>query len=722
MTDIISDYFREQVQVKVKSDIVLGIDLGTCNSCCCVWNNGVAQMIYDDAKRSIIPSVVSFGSNVKVGFDADLPNIHNIKRLIGRQIDDPSVVNDRVKLDYPITVNSRGNIVVNGRTPEEISSYILMKLKNMAIDQLKCDIKQAVIAVPAHFNDTQRQATRDAATIAGLDCVRIISEPVAASLAYGLNKLDTKFIVFDLGGGTLDITLLYVNDGVFEVIGAVGDTHLGGMDFDNLIADYCVSHMQLQGDIQREDLVKRCENAKKQLSDADTVDINIGDKHIAITQEILSEICDALVCKCISLLAKLINRCHSSIEEVVLVGGMTRMPLIRNSIKLFCGKQPNCSVNPDETVAIGAAIQGYIIANKKDPFSESFVLLDIVPLSLGVETFGGIMSIIIPRGSYVPITETRVYTNDIANETSITIRIFEGERKVTKHNFLIGEFVLNGITPAPKGYHKIEVTFTLDINGILLVTARDLRHGCKSSFTVNSNRLTENELSSMITSAKVYEEDDKQNKCKLKLMNELHELHDRIIKSGETVDIVDIDDMDLQTCRSEITRLRAKYYTILTRDDATVDAFSQDTPVNIGTSVFQTDTHNKTRDELVVLCHDIIERAEKGAVLDLDTRDYVIDFANDILLWIHVQNEIILEEFQRKRDDLLMNCGHQVYSTDSQQELIMLINALKFGIEHRTLPLDDEKYILLRSIVTNADPSNNCDEQIKMINEYCDKI
>jgi heat shock 70kDa protein 1/2/6/8 len=431
MTDLINKYFEETLETEEKINIeyVIGIDLGTCNSCCSIWRNNAAEVIPDEYGNRTIPSVVSFtNKTVYIGVEARNQLLlapknayYEIKRLIGKKMNDKTVLGDKKFLTYELRADKNDNVAIvyekDGNekllSPEELSSYILMKLKKMASDYLKSPVSKAVISVPAYFNDAQRQATRDAATIAGLECIRIISEPVASALAYGLNKLtkisregDTYVVVYDLGGGTLDVSLLTINDGIFEVIGSAGNTHLGGVDFDNRIFEYCINvfktnHINFDETIitaeASQKLRKACENAKKVLSSTAQTTIGVinffnGENLIVnLTRTKFNDICNDLRMLCLQPLSDILLNCEikkEAINEIILVGGMTRVPSIREDIQRFFNKCPNSSINPDEIVSVGAAIQGHILVHKNDPFSDSITLLDTTALSLGIETIG----------------------------------------------------------------------------------------------------------------------------------------------------------------------------------------------------------------------------------------------------------------------------------------------------------------------------------------------
>lgn len=556
---------------KKKEEFIVGIDLGTTNSCVGIWRNNNLEIIPDEYGNNTIPSFVGYTKiNKYVGLDAknqkelNPKNVfYEFKRLIGRKINDESVVNDIEFFNYDIINDEQNNVNVTtdfGKviTPEELSSVILKKLKDMSSKYLKTDITKAVITVPAYFNDSQRQATKDAAKIAGLECMRIINEPTSAALTYGLlNKSLSKknegesinVIVYDLGGGTLDISLLTITDGIFEVKASVGNTHLGGVDFDNKIISYCINHFKKSNNIDKlnnlsslsyQRLKRACENAKKILSVSLKTNIIVTNFHdekdlfINLTRERLNTICRDLLILALKPLEDILSSSElkkDDINEIILVGGMTRMPQIVDNIKkFFNGKEPNCSMNPDEVVAAGASIQGYILSHGDDPFSDNVTLLDIIPLSLGVETIGGVMNILVPRNTIIPTTKKRLYSTDSDYENSVIIKIFEGERKMTKDNFLVGEFELEGIEPAPRGIAKIEVKFNIDINGIITVTAEDItdkeKQANKKSITITGNkgRLKQEQINKLIEDAREFDLKDKILKKKKELYYEIDDI------------------------------------------------------------------------------------------------------------------------------------------------------------------------------------------------------
>ncbi len=525
---------------------IIGIDLGTTNSVVAVMEGGEPVVIPTAEGGRLCPSVVAFTKNNErlVGQTARRQAVVNpdntifsIKRLMGRRYDDPEVVKARKVLPYKIVQGPAGDARVyipqtrKEYTPQEISAMILRKLKEDAEAYLGERVTQAVITVPAYFNDSQRQATKDAGQIAGLEVLRIINEPTAASLAYGLDKKEAETIlVFDLGGGTFDVSILEVGDGVIEVKATSGDTFLGGDDWDQRIVDYVADEFKKEQGIDlRQDrqalqrLKEAAEKAKIELSTVLETEINLpfitadasGPKHLQmkLTRAKLEQLTEDLVERCRIPFeqalrdAKLTTR---DIDEVVLVGGATRMPMIQELVrKLTGGKEPHKGVNPDEVVAVGAAIQAGVLAGEV----KDVLLLDVTPLTLGVETLGGVMTPLIERNTTIPVRKSEIFSTAEDGQTAVTIHVLQGERAMAADNITLGRFNLEGIPPAPRGVPKIEVTFDIDANGILNVTARDMATGKEQKITITaSTNLTKEEIERKIQEAKRYEAEDRRRR------------------------------------------------------------------------------------------------------------------------------------------------------------------------------------------------------------------
>jgi len=526
---------------------IIGIDLGTTNSCVAVMEGGKPKVIHSQEGRNVIPSVVDPLKRI-VGDVAKRQMVINpkttifsIKRLMGRRYSDTSVQYDIKWLPYKIKEGREGMAVVevDGKTftPQEISAMVLQKIKADAEAYLGEKVEKAVITVPAYFDDSQRQATKQAGEIAGLEAVRILNEPTAAALAYGLDKKHLHTIaVYDLGGGTFDITILELGEGVFQVKATNGDTHLGGDDFDKVILDYIADEFKKENGIDlRKDsqalqrLRDAAEKAKIELSSSLETEINLpfitvkDNQPLHLVMKLTRAKLEVLVADLIEKTFNPVKDCLkdakitvADVDEVVLVGGMTRMPKIIERVKEFFGKDPNRSVNPDEVVAVGAAIQAGIITGE----AKDVVLLDVTPLTLGVETLGGVMTPLIPRNTTVPTSKSEIFSTAADNQTQVEIHILQGERPLAKDNKSLGRFILDGIPPAPRGVPQIEVTFDIDANGILAVTAKDKATGKSQGIKITgSTGLNKEEIEKMKEEAEKNAEEDKREKERIEARN-----------------------------------------------------------------------------------------------------------------------------------------------------------------------------------------------------------
>ena len=519
---------------------IIGIDLGTTNSCVSVMEGNQPTVIINNEGERTTPSVVAFtdGGERKVGNPAKRQaitnpanTIYSIKRFMGETYDQVSTEIARVPYKVVKGDNNTPRVDINGRlyTPQEISAIILQKMKKTAEDYLRQEVTEAVITVPAYFSDSQRQATKEAGKIAGLDVKRIINEPTAAALAYGLDKKDknSKVAVFDLGGGTFDISILELGDGVFEVMSTNGDTHLGGDDFDQVIIDWLAQEFASENhgiDLKKDPMAlqrlkEAAEKAKIELSNQTSTEINLPyimpvdgiPKHLVktLSRAKFEMLCDSLFQKTIEPCRKALADAHlsaSDIDEVLLVGGSTRIPKVQELVKNFFGKEPNKSVNPDEVVAIGASIQGGVLTGDV----KDVLLLDVTPLSLGIETLGGVMTKLIESNTTIPVKKSQVFSTAADNQPSVQVRVLQGERPMARDNKLIGEFNLDGIAPAPRGVPQIEVTFNIDANGILNVSATDKATGKAQNIRIEaSSGLSDAEIQRMRDEAKANEAADK---------------------------------------------------------------------------------------------------------------------------------------------------------------------------------------------------------------------
>ena len=529
---------------------VIGIDLGTTNSCVAVMEGKTPKVIENAEGMRTTPSIVAFTDDGErlVGQPAKRQAVTNpektifaVKRLIGRRYDDPMVEKDKKLVPYKIAKAGNGDawVEIDGKSysPSQISGFILQKMKETAEAYLGAKVDQAVITVPAYFNDAQRQATKDAGKIAGLEVLRIINEPTAGALAYGLDKSKTGTIaVYDLGGGTFDISILEIGDGVFEVKSTNGDTFLGGEDFDMRLVNYLADEFQKeQGiDLRRDKLAlqrlkEAAEKAKIELSSTTQTEINLpfitadaaGPKHLTmkLTRAKFEALVDELIQKTVEPCRKAIKDAGISaaeINEVVLVGGMTRMPKVQEVVKQFFGKEPHKGVNPDEVVAIGAAIQaGVLQGDVKD-----VLLLDVTPLSLGIETLGGVFTRLIDRNTTIPTKKSQVFSTAEDSQNAVTIRVFQGEREMAQDNKILGQFDLVGIPPAPRGVPQVEVTFDIDANGIVNVSAKDKGTGKEQQIRIQaSGGLSEGDIEKMVKDAEAHAEEDKKRKAAVEAKN-----------------------------------------------------------------------------------------------------------------------------------------------------------------------------------------------------------
>ncbi|MEL7737293.1 molecular chaperone DnaK [Citromicrobium bathyomarinum] len=581
---------------------VIGIDLGTTNSCVAVMDGGKPKVIENAEGVRTTPSIVAFTKDGErlIGQPAKRQAVTNpdntvfaVKRLIGRRFEDPLTKKDMELVPYNIVKGNNGDAWVEAGgdkySPSQISAFILQKMKETAESYLGENVTQAVITVPAYFNDAQRQATKDAGQIAGLEVLRIINEPTAAALAYGLDKDENKTIaVYDLGGGTFDISILEVGDGVFEVKSTNGDTFLGGEDFDSAIVEYLAEqfkskeNMDLKQDklaLQR--LKEAAEKAKIELSSAQQTEVNLpfitarmegGSStplHLVetLTRSKLEQLVGDLVKRTLDPCKKALEDAGlktGEIDEVILVGGMTRMPKVREVVEEFFGKKPHTGVNPDEVVAMGAAIQaGVLQGDVKD-----VLLLDVTPLSLGIETLGGIMTKMIDRNTTIPTKKTQVYSTAEDNQQAVTIRVFQGEREMAADNKLLGQFDLVGIPPAPRGVPQVEVTFDIDANGIVNVSAKDKGTGKEQQIRIQaSGGLSDNDIESMVKDAERFAEEDKKRREAAEARNQadnlVHATEKQVQENGDKIDA---------SLKSDVEAAIAETKTALEGDD--VDAIN----------------------------------------------------------------------------------------------------------------------------------------------------
>lgn len=734
---------------------VIGIDVGTTNTCVAIWRNEALEIIPDEYGNRTIPSYVAFtnvsryiGLEAKKQKDLNTKNVfYEFKRFIGRKINDPLVVRERSLFSYDLSENEHGNIVlipeINGKlilTPEELTAAILTKARIMASEYLGEKVTKCVITIPAHFNDGQRQATKDAAQIAGLECIRIINEPTAAALANGLLKRSKvsdstckNVLVYDFGGGTLDVSILEIEDGRFFVKASSGNTRMGGSDFDNRLMSYCMGKFQKKHGIKEltevnslglQKLRLQCEQAKKVLSISMNTQIAVKnfyedkDLYVTISRADFEKICKELFLVCLKPIDDALSICEMDIEdidEIILVGGMTRMPKIRELIKCRFGKDANCSLNPDEAIAAGAAIQAFILSHYTDPFSTSVTLMDTVALDIGVETAGGIMDPIIERGDVIPTFGKKSYSTIEDYVDTITVQVYEGERKMVKDNFLIGSFDLGGIEKELRGIPEIDVKITIDENGLINVTAINVKTADEVSLPVTSNkgRLTKAQIENLVAEAQELEIRDQLNKRKKMMHYQLSDYCNNIMtnlkngnfKLSERDKVIISDDVKkviqwLNDCKyfersdkeyDEMTKAVKKQYGVLLltghMEDGKVREFADNKSSEMttiygdekddeeeikrvfeqvekeengfdGLSDDEVNELKELRQIVFDICYSICEILYSGNLaITKEHNDELKNYINDALMWLHIHEKPTRIDYKIKIDEINETCN-----------------------------------------------------------------
>jgi molecular chaperone DnaK (HSP70) len=835
-----------------QDEYIIGIDLGTTNSCVSIWRNNNIEIIPDEYGNKTIPSFVAYTNiNRYIGKDAknqkelNSENVfYEVKRLIGKKFTDPKIKLEKEYMSYKITNDENQNIrLVSGNklySPEEIQAGILSKLKIMASNYLKTPITKAVIAVPADFNDGQRQATKDAAIIAGLDCIRIINEPVAAALTYGLiqRKLNKKFnditqinkyswennenincpeeqnnledleeieleyktvnfMVYDFGGGTLDVTLLSVCDGIFEVLASSGNSKLGGSDFETRMMSFAIAKFEKINNIEVfgkltslsiQNLRQSCENAKKILSLNNKTIIAVKnfyenkDLYLQINRIEFENLCSDLFLMCLEPIDEILKICELNVDEiqdVIMVGGMSRMPRIRQLIKYKIGKEPNCTVNPEESISCGAAIQAYIISHQMDPFSDSITLLDRTSLSLGVETIGGVMDVLIERGTIIPCENYKMYTTDEDFVEIVDIKIYEGERTMTIDNFFVGEFELRGIKSEPRGMAEINVKFEVDLNGIIIVSAENMENNNTNSISIISNkgRLTKEEINRLVNESKELELRDEFEKMKKLCHYEIEDLCSNIFinlkrsefKLSDTDKEIIFDDVEKikfwlveksykdredEEYENVLKKIKQRYGMLILKGNNNVNSELKDSTVLNNTTIYGNDDDEdhidkvfekieneklgicgmsdsekielkEIRENLFNLCYTIIDIVFSDTLnLSDEHSNDLKEYINDALLWANVHQESIKNEYKIKIDEINEQCERIFeYYQDNETDLFIKNNITK-NIKNSRDELEN-LCIVLKLMIDDgvfSQEKTNVRKLLKYINETLDWI
>lgn len=753
---------------------ILGIDLGTRYSCCSIWKNSKLELICDNSNNYLIPSIVSFYKSLRlVGNDALVlketnprNTIYDIKRIIGSEITDDFkntvtfMIDDKIRTDH-------GDYM-----PEEISAFILSEIKKNAERQLQKECKKAVITVPAYFKDNQRQATLNAAKIAGLEVIKIINEPTAASIAYGiLNKqTNKKIMVYDLGAGTLDVSLVHINNGMYEVLGVCGNTSLGGEDFDIVLMDYIIKDFCKKNkyneiiisDLNKYKLKQIIENAKKSLSSVEKILICMNEFYDGIsiifnlTRKLLQQICHHLLILClkpINDLLELTNIKTESIDEVVLIGGSTKIPKLRKNIAKLLKCKINTSLNPDISVSMGAAIYGYIMEHNDNPFSEDIALLDILPLSLGVEVLSKHMCIILKKGTIIPVTRNKLFTLDNQNETSALIKIYEGERKLSENNTLLGTLLLENLNKP-----KINIIFSINTNGMLDVSVTDKRSGNSNHILINRKTLSDNEITEIIKNGKENEDIDNIYVSKIKIIHEIKSMINNIkenLKDADLdankilVDLLNYEEYinnitfdNLHGLEEKLEEIKKKYvFLIFEKDNCNFTCYEKSVGVlihgedddiiheNLKDNIF-----DDIKEQLLSLCKNINEIINNpyNSFNEKDIEN-LNDYIETIYLWIYgtmsenkVEYENKIKELTSYSEKILLTCESNNFN--SKNELQMTCLTLLNAIENEYITYESDKLKnKIEKIMLWFNENQECeneiyDKKINKINNLCNKL
>ncbi len=743
-----------------KEEQVIGIDLGTSNCCVSISNKGRIEVIVDEYGNRTIPSIVSFYKSIRLVGKNALPllknQFNNVKRIIGKKYSELNLSEFDFKIinkdDLPILCLENDDDTKDIKKeyyPEEIIAILLQKLKEYASIYLKKNITKAVITVPAYFRDSQRSATKDAATIAGLEVISIINEPTAAAISYGCHTKSEKkrnILVYDLGGGTLDVSILCVDNGVFHVLAVSGDNNLGGIDFDNKIFEYILNYCKKNKiDIQEKNISlikKKCEEAKKKLSIHDTVYININDINIMIDREIFEKQCYELFSRCKEPILDSLKKSDVNIKEitdVILVGGSTRIPRIRSMISEIFGENIiKDNVDPDEVVSHGASIHGYCLANPKSSFTENIVLLDVVPLSLGVETLNGIMNVIIESGSIIPLKKTSLFSTSEDNQTSVTIKIYEGDRIMTQDNFLVGIFELQNLKPLPKGVNVIKITFEIDYNGILLVSIHDKQSFQINNITISSlrsskGRMSEEQIQKLIQEAKDNKENDIQKAKKIGNAYKLRSMCEGILnnKGASETDkeyikntLKWLDELSIKNyneIETKIGIIKNIYSSLIL--DSSEDTLKNSEEDNSYSGTLETISANDKIDDikksLLDLCNDLKEKEGVG--------QHILDYIDTVYMWIYSEISITYNDCLTRIHELerMTNNNELFYELES------LCITLKNSVNSNSINLPSDKLDKLDEYVINMlkwlqehlnESIDIYNEKIKEVNTFCENL